>query len=125
MATAATLWALWMVRERPLVAAGLALACGALFLIGLRMRRAPAVGLLQVDDLGRVFWSGTEMRVERWQRAERSVWIQLSEPARTPADEQLPAARQVHLTASSHACTAETWAALQRWLVWLERGGTA
>jgi hypothetical protein len=117
--------ALWLVRDRLMVVALLALGCAGLLIIGLRTRPAPAVGILQVDDLGRVFWNGTAMQIARWQRSERSVWIRLCDQKEDAGREPNAAVGQLDVTAAATACSPESWAALQRWLTWLERGSHA
>ncbi len=118
----ATAWALWLVRDRPAVAVTLVLVCAVVLVMGLRKKPQAAVGTLQVDDLGRVFWNGAVMRARQWQRAERSVWIRLEPDFNGAAASVQRSSAPVDVFAAASMTTSEDWAALQRWLVWLERG---
>ncbi|MBU6190302.1 MAG: hypothetical protein KGR68_13375 [Betaproteobacteria bacterium] len=133
-------WALWLMRDRPALALALGLLCVAVLVIGLRRRPFATVGFMQVDDLGRVFWrpgrvdqafhdapstaaagiKGTLMLPAQWHRAERSVWIRL-EPDHSQATSSA-SGTPLDLRISASDASAEEWAALQRWLLWLERG---
>lgn len=127
-------------RDRPALAVALGLLCVAVLVIGLRRRHFAPVGFMQVDDLGRVFWRpgrderaldnvpstdaaairGALMLPARWHRAERSVWIRLEadhSQSSSPAT-----GMPLNLRISASDASAEEWAALQRWLLWLERG---
>ncbi len=111
-------------RDRALLAFGLALVCTVVLVVGLRRKPVAAVGTLQVDDLGRPFWNGSAARLTQWQRQERSVWIQLA-PERSESGASAPAReRLINLTLSAADTSSDAWAALHRWLVWLERGRT-
>jgi hypothetical protein len=134
-------WALWLMSDRPALALALGLLCLAVLLIGLSRRQSVPVGFMQVDDLGRVFWrpghgddpahsaesaavglagKGDLMVPAKWHRAERSVWIRLEVDSlkSSPANKSLPLDLRIQASGTS----ADDWAALQRWLVWMERG---
>jgi hypothetical protein len=134
-------WALWLMSDRPALALALGIVCVAVLLIGLSRRQSAPVGFMQVDDLGRVFWrparddedakhaqpantglagKGDLMVPAKWHRAERSVWIRLETDSSTssPASRSIPLDLRIQASGTS----ADNWAALQRWLVWMERG---
>lgn len=133
-------WALWLLSDRPALALALGLLCVAILLIGLSKRHSAPVGFIQVDDLGRVFWrpghgdhaqhdepstaglagKGDLMVPAKWHRAERSVWIRLeADSSKTPlARTPIPLDLRIEASGTS----ADDWGALQRWLVWMERG---
>jgi len=132
-------WALWLMRDRPALAAALGLFCLALLFIGLRRPAASIAGVLQVDDLGRPFWCASHAAskhspftanldrsgvrgvvISKWQRSERSAWLRLL-PEPSQSQSASPSER-IDLAVYSSDTSPEAWAALQRWLVWLERG---
>jgi len=139
VAVLASGWALWLMRDRPALSAALGLFCVALLLIGLRKPAAHAIGTLQVDDLGRPFWRSSPstsasassaadlnepsvrgMVVSQWQRTDGSAWLRLlPEAAESQSGAQT---MRIDLAVRSSDTSPEIWAALQRWLVWLERG---
>jgi hypothetical protein len=89
--------------------------------LGLRKKPQAAVGTLQVDDLGRVFWNGSSMQPRQWHRTERSVWIRLEPDANLALADGERSTLTAEVFAAASTMAAEDWAALQRWLVWLER----
>ncbi len=104
----------------------IALASGLALLGWLARRRPVAVqGVLSVDDQGRPCWRSDDSAgpstgaaqpctVLAWRKSSGSVWIRLSVDSRASVDLFV---RQADPQADEH------WAALQRWLLWLERGG--
>ena len=132
-------WALWLTTDRPALALALGLFSVVALLIALRRSAAAPVGELRIDDHGHVFWRrqiGNAFTREtspdewspqwwlmvpvRWQRAEGSVWIQLQTDARADAPSGTPLALDLRLAASG--ASPDDWAALQRWMIWMERG---
>ena len=139
MAVLSSVWALWLMQDRPTLAVALGIVCAAVLVVGLSKRHPAPAGLMQVDDLGRVFWRsipvdrarggdpsaeqggrGDLMVPSKWHRAERSVWIRLEADGSSVFPENKAMLLDLRIAASG--ASAEDWAALQRWLVWLERG---
>jgi hypothetical protein len=141
MAVLSSGWALWLMSDRPALALALGLLCVAVILIGMTRRHSAPAGVMQVDDLGRVFWQarqndgrahgdepsaaglarkGEPMVPSKWHRAEGSVWIRLESDRveSSPANKSNP----IDLKVQASGTSADDWAALQRWLVWMERG---
>lgn len=132
-------WAIWLTRDRPALALALGFVCASALVIALRRSTAAPVGELRVDDHGRVFWGlqpriasmretspdksspqGWAMVPVTWQRAERSVWIRLQPDTKVAATSGAPRALDLRLAASG--ASPDDWAALQRWMIWMERG---
>lgn len=86
---------------------------------GLRRGHPGPVGQLSVDAEGTAQWLASEgdpvaAGVRAWRRGRSLVWIQLRDSSDRPLD----------LLIGRHQCAESQWSALNRWLLWLERGSS-
>lgn len=145
-------WSVWLAWDQPALSAFSALGGFVGLLLALRRGKQAAWGTLRVDAQGHAFWRDARaapaphpavdiaahhtsgaveqpVTVPRWHRSEHSVWIRidrsrLGAPGSVGNENAPRGSLSADLSINSQQVSPGQWAALQRWLLWMERGAS-